>query len=239
MCRLCLLFQSSVTMLFSRMEDFMQTSNTETSNPLVALSRLMTEAVEHVSPSIVAIDARPRVRTSGVIWRPDVIVSTNHTIRRHEEITVALHDGQQIKATVSGRDTRTRLAVLRIEASAGATTAAKFADASTLKVGNLVLAAGRIDPKRGVSAGLGIVAFLGDKWRTWRGGEIDRLITTDISIFIGYSAGALLNTEGQVLGISTTRLSRGAGLTIPASTANRIVDHLLQYGRVAPPYPRV
>lgn len=218
------------------MEDFMQTSNTETSNPLVALSRLMTEAVEHVSPSIVAIDARPRVRTSGVIWRPDVIVSTNHTIRRHEEITVALHDGQQIKATVAGRDTGTDLAVLRIEASAGANTAAKFADASTLKVGNLVLAAGRIDPERGVSAGLGIVAFLGDKWRTWRGGEIDRLIRTDISIFIGYSGGALLNTEGQVLGINTTGLSRGAGLTIPASTVNRIVDHLLQYGRVARPY---
>ncbi len=214
----------------------MQTSNTETSNPLVALSRLMTEAVEHVSPSIVAIDARPRVRTSGVIWRPDVIVSTNHTIRRHEEITVALHDGQQIKATVAGRDTGTDLAVLRIEASAGATTAAKFADASTLKVGNLVLAAGRIDPERGVYAGLGIVAFLGDKWRTWRGGEIDRLIRTDISIFIGYSGGALLNTEGQVLGINTTGLSRGAGLTIPASTVNRIVDHLLQYGRVARPY---
>jgi S1-C subfamily serine protease len=165
-----------------------------------------------------------------------VIVSTNHTIRRNEEITVALHDGQQIKATVAGRDTGTDLAVLRIEASAGATTAAKFADASTLKVGNLVLAAGRIDPERGVSAGLGIVAFLGDKWRTWRGGEIDRLIRTDISIFIGYSGGALLSTEGQVLGINTTGLSRGAGLTIPATTVNRIVDHLLQYGRVARPY---
>src|SRR5260370_16481913 len=101
MCRLCLLFQSSVTMLFSRMEDFMQTSNTETNNPLVALSRLMTEAVEHVSPSIVAIDARPRVRTSGVIWRPDVIVSTNQTIRRPEEFTVALPDGHLIKATAA------------------------------------------------------------------------------------------------------------------------------------------
>src|SRR5260370_7349073 len=96
MCRLCLLFQSSVTMLFSRMEDFMQTSNTETSNPLVALSRLMTEAVEHVSPSIVPIDARPRVRTSGVIWRPHVIVSTNHTIRRHQTITVPPPDAQHL-----------------------------------------------------------------------------------------------------------------------------------------------
>lgn len=214
----------------------METSNAETNKPLGALSRQMAQAVERVSQSIVAVDARPRVRTSGVIWRPDVVVSTNHTIRRNEEITVALHDGQQIKATVAGRDTGTDLAVLRIEKNDGASTNAEFADASTLKVGNLVLAAGRTDPERGVTAGLGIVAFLGDKWRTWRGAEIDRLIRTDISIFIGYSGGALLNTEGQVLGINTTGLARGAGLTIPASTVNRIVDQLLQHGRVARPY---
>jgi S1-C subfamily serine protease len=218
------------------MEDCMERSNAEINNPLGALSRQMAQAVEQVSPSIVAVDARPRVRTSGVIWRPDVVVSTNHTIRRNEEITVALHDGQQVKATVAGRDTGTDLAVLRIDKNEGASTTTEFADASTLKVGNLVLAAGRTDPERGVTAGLGIVAFLGDKWRTWRGGEIDRLIRTDISIFIGYSGGALLNTEGQVLGINTTGLARGAGLTIPASTVNRIVDQLLQHGRVARPY---
>ena len=213
----------------------METSNAETNKPLGALSRQMAQAVERVSPSIVAVDARPRVPTSGVIWRPDVVVSTNHTIRRNEEITVALHDGQQVKATVAGRDAGTDLAVLRIEKNEAASTTAEFADASTLKVGNLVLAAGRTDPERG-TAGLGIVAFLGEKWRTWRGGEIDRLIRTDISIFIGYSGGALLNTEGQVLGINTTGLARGAGLTIPASTVNRIVDQLLQHGRVARPY---
>jgi len=214
----------------------METRNAETNNPLVTLSRQIAQAVERVSPSIVAVDARPRVRTSGVIWRPDVVVSTNHTIRRNEEITVALHDGQQIKATVAGRDTGTDLAVLRIEKNEGAITTAELADASTLKVGNLVLAAGRTDPEHGVTAGLGIVAFVRDKWRTWRGGEIDRLIRTDISIFIGYSGGALLNTEGQVLGINTTGLARGAGLTIPVSTVNRIVDQLLQHGRVARPY---
>jgi S1-C subfamily serine protease len=218
------------------MEDCMERSNAEINNPLGELSRQMAQAVERVSPSIVAVDARPRVRTSGVIWRPDVVVSTNHTIRRNEEITVALHDGQQVKATVAGRDAGTDLAVLRIDKNEGASTTAEFADASTLKVGNLVLAAGRTDPERGVTAGLGIVAFLGDKWRTWRGGEIDRLIRTDISIFIGYSGGALLNTEGQVLGINTTGLARGAGLTIPASTVNRIVEQLLQHGRVARPY---
>ena len=211
----------------------MDTRNSEANNELGAFSRQLGEAVERVGASIVAVDARPRVRTSGVIWRPGIVVSTNHTIRRDEEITVATHDGRQIRATVAGRDGGTDLAVLRLEDAPGAISPAQFADASTLGVGNLVLAIGRTDPEQGVSAGLGIVSILGDKWRTWRGGEIDRLIRPDISIFIGFSGGALVNTEGQVIGVNTTGLSRGTGLTIPASTVNRIVDQLLQHGRIA------
>ena len=213
----------------------MDTRNSEANNELGAFSRQISDAVERISASIVAVDARPRVRTSGVIWRPGILVSTNHTIRREEEITVAAHDGRQVRATVAGRDGGTDLAVLRVE-DGGAILTAQFADASTLRVGNLVLAVGRTDPEQGVSAGLGIVGILGDKWRTWRGGEIDRLIRPDISIFLGFSGGALVNTEGQVIGINTTGLSRGAGLTIPVSTVNRIVDQLLQHGRIARSY---
>ena len=214
----------------------MESSNSETHSALGALSRQIEEAVERASASIVAVDARPRVRTSGVIWRPGIVVSTNHTVRRDEEITVTLHDGREIKATVAGRDWGTDLAVLRLEGSEGENKPAQFADASTLKVGSLVLAVGRTDPDRGVSASLGVVGVLGDNWRTRRGGEIDRLISPDTSIFIGFSGGALVNTEGQVLGVNTTGLARGAGLTIPASTVNRMVDHLLQHGRIARPY---
>ncbi|HEY9286000.1 MAG TPA: S1C family serine protease, partial [Pyrinomonadaceae bacterium] len=89
---------------------------------------------------------------------------------------------------------------------------------------------------RGVSAGLGIVGAVAGGWRTWRGGQIDRLIRPDVSIFVGFSGGALLNTEGRVVGVNTTGLARGAGLTVPASTVDRVVDHLLQHGRVARPY---
>src|SRR6266566_3288313 len=106
----------------------MDSTNSEINNPLITLSQQLGAVVEHTSSRIVAVDARPRVRTSGVIWRPGVIVSTNHTVRRNEEITVALHDGQQIKATVAGRDTGTDLAVLRIEKNEGALTIAELAD---------------------------------------------------------------------------------------------------------------
>lgn len=214
----------------------METTNSENHNSLIALSRQMAETVERVSPSIVAVDARPRVRTSGVIWREGVIVSTNHTIRRNEEITITLHDAREVRATLAGRDAGTDLAVLRVEESDGASAAAHLAEASSVKVGNLALAVGRTDPARGVVASFGIVGLTVEKWRTWRGGEIDRLIRPDVSIFTGFSGGALVDVEGRVIGINTTGFARGAGLTIPASTVDRVVDQLLARGRVARPY---
>jgi S1-C subfamily serine protease len=216
----------------------MDSTNSETNNPLVALSRSFAEAVERVSPRVVAVDARPRVRTSGVIWRPGIIVSTNHTIRRDEEITISFSDGRQMKATLAGRDAGSDLAVLRVEGeeAGGSDAATQFAEASALKVGSLVLAVGRAHPDHGVSASLGVIGVAGDKWRTWRGGEIDRLIRPDVSVFIGFSGGALVDAEGRIIGINTTGLARGAGVTIPAQTVGRVVDQLLAKGRIARPY---
>jgi serine protease DegQ len=215
----------------------METKNADTKEPneLVALSEEIGAVVEHVGPAIVAIDARPRVRTSGVIWRPGIVVSTSHTIRRDEEITAVTDDGKELSATLLGRDPGTDLAVLRVE-GANPNDRTRIADAAALKVGHLVLAVGRTDPERGVNAGLGIVSVLGEKWRTWRGGEIDRLIRPDVSIFIGFSGGALVNVAGEIVGINTTGLARGAGLTIPATTVDRVVDQVLKHGHVARPY---
>ena len=216
----------------------MEAPDTQMSSSLLALSQSVAEVVGKVSPAIVAVDARPRVATSGVIWRPGIVVSTNHTVRRDEEITVTLGDGRRYPATLAGRDPSIDVAVLRFESSEAASgdANATTSDASALKIGNLVLAVGRAHPERGVSASLGIVSVIGDKWRTWRGGEVDRLIRPDVSIFIGFSGGALVDAEGRVVGINTTGLARGAGVTIPATTVNRVVDQLLKHGRVARPY---
>lgn len=216
----------------------MESTNSETNISLTALSGQMEKAVERVSPSVVAVDARPRVRTSGIVWRPDVIVSTNHTIRRDEEITITTHDGRELKATLAGRDAGTDLAVLRVEDSGvgGEETTPQMTGGSSLNVGKLILAVGRAHPERGASASFGIIGATGEGWRTWRGGEIDRFIRPDVSVFIGFSGGALIDTEGQVIGINTTGLARGAGLTIPTSTVDRVVDQLLAHGRIARPY---
>src|SRR5260370_34958295 len=84
-------------------------------NPLLVFSQSLAKAVERVSPGVVSIGARPRVATSGIVWRDGVIVSTNHTVRRNEEITVSLGDGRRLPASLVGRDASTDLAVLRLE----------------------------------------------------------------------------------------------------------------------------
>jgi S1-C subfamily serine protease len=180
-------------------------------NALAALSWQMAEAVERASGSIVAVDARPRVRTSGVIWRAGVIISTNHTIRRDEEITIALHDAREVRATLVGRDAGTDLAVLRVEGDgAGAVNMpAQFSDVSTLKVGN---PRARHRAHRCGARREGEFRHRQRPWRqvahvAWRRDRPPH--STDVSIFIGFSGGALLDTEGRVVGINTTGLARG------------------------------
>lgn len=218
------------------MEDS-QRNQTRAGNSAQALSESLAGAIEKVAAVVVAVDARPRVATSGVHWRDGIIVSTNHTIRRDEEITVTTNEGRTLPATLVGRDAGTDLAVLRVEGGTDALkTSIEIGDAGALKVGNLVLAVGRTDT-RGATASFGIVhAVSAEGWRTWRGGEIDRLIRLDLSIALGFSGGALVDTEGRVHGINTSALARGAGLTIPAATVNRVVDALMQRGRIARPY---
>src|SRR5438045_3581820 len=88
------------------------------------------------------------------------------------------------------------------------------------------------------SAGRSVVAVnaLGGSWRTWRGGQIDRFIRLDLTIFLGFSGGPLVNAQGRVAGINTTGLWRGAGLAIPASTVDRVARELLEKGRIARGY---
>ena len=214
----------------------MEASQGGTGTTLLDLSHNLADAAQQASAAVVAVNARPRVATSGVHWRPGVIVSTDHTVKRDEEITVLLADGRTVAATLAGRDAGTDLAVLRVEGDAGAEpTAAKIGDASQLKIGNMVLAVGRTD-ERGASASFGVISVVGGAWRTWRGGQIDQLLRLDLAIYLGFSGGALVDTQGHILGINTSGLARGAGLAIPASTVNRVVDTLLAKGRVARGY---
>lgn len=204
-------------------------SISEPKNMLNALSHDLAHVVEQVSPSVVAVNARRHLSSSGVYWRDGIIVTAAHTIRRTDEISVIVASGQSVVATLAGVDPSTDLAVLKIDNPE--LSPPLFGDASQLKVGHVVLAVGR-GAQRGLNATLGIVGVLSGSWRTWRGGLIDQFIGLDLVLHPGAAGGPLTDSHGRVLGINTLGLSRSMALTIPVSTVNRVVTHLLEKGHM-------
>jgi len=188
--------------------------------------------VGKVGKSVVAVDARPRFGSSGVFWRPGIVVTAEHTIRREEEIEIVLADGAKAPATVAGSDPGTDLAVLKVEGHSGDAPALSQGDPA---VGNIALGISR-SPDSGVNATMGIVSAVSGSWRTWRGGRLDRYIRLDLTMFPASSGGLVVNTSGEAIGIATSALSRIAGLAIPVSTVNRVVDEILSRGHVARGY---
>lgn len=204
-------------------------SISEPKNMLNALSHDLAHVVEQVSPSVVAVNARRHLSSSGVYWRDGIIVTAAHTIRRTDEISVIVASGQSVVATLAGVDPSTDLAVLKIDNPE--LSPPLFGDAAQLKVGHVVLAVGR-GAQRGLNATLGIVGVLSGSWRTWRGGLIDQFIGLDLVLHPGAAGGPLTDSHGRVLGINTLGLSRSMALTIPVSTVNRVVTHLLEKGHM-------
>jgi S1-C subfamily serine protease len=201
-------------------------------NALIALSNELASAVEQAGRSVVAVNARPRAASSGVHWRQDVIVTAEHTVKHDEDITIALPDGSVVPATLAGRDPGTDIAVLK--APNLPTPVATFGDGE-VKPGFLALAIGR-SKDSGVNAAMGVISAVSGPWRTWRGGMMDRYIRLDVTLFPGTSGGAIVNTQGQTLGVATSGLSRIAGLAVPLSTVNRVVDELLAKGHISRGY---
>ena len=202
---------------------------------LLALSNDLAGAVERAGRAVVSVHARRRIPSSGILWRPGVVLAANHTVRKDEEITVTLGSGETVAATLAGRDAGTDLAVLRLAASTSGAPVAELADDASLAVGRLVVAVGR-PGEGGVTASLGIVSALGPEWRTWNGGRIDRLVRLDLAIYDGFSGGPLVDASGKIFGLNTSGLARGAAVTIPRATVERVAAQLLERGRVARGY---
>ena len=203
-------------------------SPSKSSGALAELSSQLASAVETAGNSVVAIHARRRIPSSGIVWRDGVIVSASHTVRRDDNITVTLASGDSIAATVAGRDAATDLVALR--AKTAKPLVASRADADTLRVGSLVLAVGR--PGRNVTASFGIVSAVGEGWRTWQGARVDRVLRLDLAIYDGFSGGPLVDASGGVLGLNNSALARGTPMALPASAIDRVLDELLERGHV-------
>src|SRR6202521_3895784 len=98
---------------------------------LIDLSNTLAQVTERVASSAVAVHAEARGSSTGVIWRPGVIVTAEHALRRDEEIQVTLPDGRVVPASLAGRDPSTDLAVLKCPEATSAVS--EFGDVAALK----------------------------------------------------------------------------------------------------------
>jgi len=174
---------------------------------------------------------------SGVIVSPDgYILTNNHVVDSADEVTVTLADGKEFAATVVGKDPKTDLAVLKIEAED--LPAITFADSEDVRVGDRVLAIG--NPfGLGQTVTTGIVSAKGRELST--GLAYEDFIQTDAAINPGNSGGALVDMEGRLIGINTLIFSRsggfqGIGFAIPVDLAQSVMNSLVKYGKVVRGY---
>jgi len=197
---------------------------------LAQFSDQLAEAVSTAAASVVAVHARPRLASTGVHWRDGVIVTTDATVKRSDDISVTLPSGDRVTATLAGRDPGTDLAVLRIPA--GRLPVASRSAAADLRPGHLVLALARTG-NDGPQATFGVVSSVGEAWRTWRGGTLDRRVQSDLELFPGFGGGPLVTAHGTIAGINSGGMSKPRCVTIPDTTIDRVLDSILNRGYVA------
>jgi serine protease Do/serine protease DegQ len=173
---------------------------------------------------------------SGVIvdTKGGYIVTNAHMVENATEITVALIDDRELKAEVVGSDARSDVAVLRVK-EGRLPAEIRLADSSKLEVGDFVIAIGNpFGLQHSVTSG--IVSALGRSGITRE--NYEDFIQTDAAINPGNSGGALVNLDGDLVGINSAILSRsggniGIGFAIPANMVRSIMEQLIQFGEVS------
>jgi serine protease DegQ len=174
---------------------------------------------------------------SGVVATPDgYILTNNHVVQAADEIAVALADGRQFDAKLVGADPESDLAVLKVEATG--LPVITFGRDDALKVGDVVLAIGNpFDVGQTVT--MGIVSALG---RSNLGiNTFENFIQTDAAINQGNSGGALVDSNGHLVGINTAIFSRtggsiGIGFAIPTTLVRQVMNDLIRAGKVTRGY---
>lgn len=211
------------------------------------------QAAKKVGPAVVGIANKALVRNyfngtqqlveqgsgSGVIYdKSGLIATNNHVVAGAQEIVVSLPSGKTYTGKVLGTDATTDLAVVKIDATEELPVA-EFGDSDSLMVGEPAIAIGNplgMEFRGSVTAG--VISALN---RTLDMGERTfKLIQTDAAINPGNSGGALVNADGQVIGINSAKIAasgvEGIGFAIPINEAKPILKELAEHGKIARPY---
>jgi serine protease Do len=210
------------------------------------------DVVEQVFPSVVTITTEvvtqdifqmPRTQSgagSGWIFREDgIIVTNNHVVEGAEKLTIELSDGRTFQTSPDNvfRDPVTDLAIIKINTKGLPTL--EIADSNRLRVGEWVIALGN-PLGQGIRAKEGTVSGLKVSLSMDEGQSLDDLIETSAAINPGNSGGPLVNMSGNVVGITSAKISavgvEGMGYAISSQTAMPIIDELINEGYITRPY---
>jgi S1-C subfamily serine protease len=217
---------------------------------LDAYSRIVTGVAEKLIPSVASLQVmqdvrggrRPRGSGSAVAITPDGFAITSaHVVGRTSEGRASFSDGRELAYRVVGADPLSDLAVVRVQASD--LEPATLGDADALRVGQLVVAVGNPLGFEG-SVTAGVVSALGRSFPTQSGRNariVENVIQTDAALHPGNSGGALVQSDGLVVGINTAVVGpwvgQGLGLAVPINaTTRRIIGELMSDGRVRRAY---
>jgi serine protease Do len=200
---------------------------------LTQLSHELEQLVTRAAPSVVSVE-HGRGHGSGFVLAQDGYILTNaHVVSGTESVRVGFADGAHAEGKITGRDERTDLAVVRVNATG--LHSMSLADNDSVRVGQLVLAIGNpMGFQRSVT--LGVVSAI-DRTLPGRDHMFEGLIQTDAAINPGNSGGPLVNTQGQVIGVNTAIVpyAQGIGFAVPGQTAAWVAAILMRDGRIRRP----
>ncbi|MGE5836441.1 MAG: S1C family serine protease [Acidobacteriota bacterium] len=193
---------------------------------LSLFSNQLADAVASVAGSVVQVRGRRRP-ASGVVYAPDVVVTTARAIGREDGLQITAPDGRVVDAELAGWDLTTHVAVLK---APGLGAPAATTSASAPRVGHISLGVAR-SWSNALTASAGIVAVIGGPLATGRRRAIDQVIRVTAPMHDGFAGGACVDAAGGVIGITTAARIRGFRVIIPSSIAWKAAQDVLEHGR--------
>jgi S1-C subfamily serine protease len=197
---------------------------------LEKLSEELSATIEKASQSVVLVQGR-RFPASGIVWKKNLVVTTDHSLPRTNEVQIRTAAGEVISGAIAGRDPATDVAIIQSSKDLHPLEFSK----TSLKAGQLAVILGRANGGRILSV-LTMISGTDNNYKNWRGGTFDQFIRLDAAPFPGFSGSALLMPNGTTAGINTAAFSRHFGLTIPGSNIQRLVERIQTKGTIGRPY---
>ncbi len=200
-------------------------------NQLSQLSDQIAGAVDVAARHVVAVQGGRRHASSGILWQPGVVVTSDQALKHDDGLTVINAAGERMEARLAGRDGSTDLAILTLPPSQSEAVPELSQAPEPTRAGQLVLVVGR-SPESGPQASMTILSAVSGAWRTWRGGKLDAYLRLDAATYPGTPGSLVVDSEGRMIGMATAALSRLAPLAVPSATISRVVAVLLRSGKI-------